>query len=48
MEVTLMRNKPDKQFSPDTPKYSNMTLYEMAVSMSEDGVAQAAFPYFIT
>ena len=43
-----MRNKPDKQYSPDTPKYSNMTLYEMAVSMSEDGNAQAAFPYLIT
>lgn len=24
-----------------------MTLYEMAVSMSEDGDAQAAFPYLI-
>lgn len=44
----MMRNKPDKQFSPNTPKYSNMTLYEMAVSMSEDGDAQAAFPYLIT
>ena len=43
-----MRNKPDKQYSPDTPKNSNMTLYEMAVSMSEDGDAQAAFPYLIT
>lgn len=42
-----MRNKPDKQYSPDTPKNSNMTLYEMAVSMSEDGDAQAAFPYLI-
>lgn len=43
-----MRNKPDKQYSPDTPKNNNMTLYEMAVSMSEDGDAQAAFPYLIT
>ena len=43
-----MRNKPYKQYSPDTPKNSNMTLYEMAVSMSEDGDAQAAFPYLIT
>ena len=43
-----MRSKPDKQYSPDTPKYSNMTLYEMAVSMSEDGDAQAAFPYLIS
>ena len=42
-----MRNKPDKQYSPDTPEYSNMTLYEMAVSMSEDGDAQAAFPYLV-
>lgn len=42
-----MRNKPDKQYSPDTPKNNNMTLYEMAVSMSEDGDAQAAFPYLI-
>ena len=42
-----MRNKPDKQYSPNTPKNSNMTLYEMAVSMSEDGDAQAAFPYLI-
>ena len=44
----MMRSKPDKQYSPDTPKYSNMTLYEMAVSMSEDGDAQAAFPYLIS
>lgn len=43
-----MRNKPDKQYSPNTPKNNNMTLYEMAVSMSEDGDAQAAFPYLIT
>ncbi len=42
-----MRNKPDKQYSPNTPKNSNMTLYEMAMSMSEDGDAQAAFPYLI-
>ena len=43
----MMRNKPDVKYSPDTPKNSNMTLYEMAVSMSEDGDAQAAFPYLI-
>ena len=43
-EVTIMRSKPDVKYSPDTPKNSNMTLYEMAVSMSEDGDAQAVFP----
>ena len=42
-----MRNKPDFKYSPNTPKNSNMTLYEMAMSMSEEGDAQAAFPYLI-
>lgn len=43
----MMRLKPDKNYSSNTPKFSNMTLYEMAVSMSETGDAQEAFPYLI-
>lgn len=42
-----MRNKPDIQFSINTPNRSNMTLYEMSESMSENGDAQEAFPYLI-
>lgn len=42
-----MRTKPDKQYSPNTPKKSNMTLYEMAQSMSENNDAQEAFPYLV-
>lgn len=42
-----MRQTPSMNYSPNTPKYSNMTLYEMAESMSETGDAQEAFPYLV-
>ena len=47
MEVTAMRIKPDKRYCPDPKMRSNMTLYEMAYSMSESDPqdAQEAIPY---
>ena len=42
-----MRAIPSVTYSPNTPKYSNMTLYEMAQSMSEKGDAQEGFPALI-
>lgn len=44
-----MRTKPDKRYCPDPKMRDNMTLYEMAYSMSESTPqdAQEAFPYLI-
>lgn len=46
-EVTRMRTKPDKKYCPDPKMKNNMTLYEMAYSMSESDPqdAQEAMPY---
>lgn len=43
-----MRTSPSLIYSPHTPRKSNMTLYEMAESMSENTDAQEAFPYLVT
>lgn len=40
-----MRTRPSKEYSPNPKMTNNMTLYEMAYSMSEDGDAQAGLPY---
>lgn len=44
-----MRQIPDKKYSPNTPKYSNMTIYEMAYSMDDSNTpsAQTGFPALI-
>lgn len=42
-----MRDKPNQTYSLNTPKTCNMTLYEMAQSMSETSDAQEAFPYLV-
>lgn len=47
MEVLRMRTRPDKKYCPDPKMKNNMTLYEMAYSMSESDPqdAQEALPY---
>lgn len=42
-----MRDQPNQNYSPMTPKCSNMTVYEMAQSMDEGGDAQVGFPALI-
>lgn len=44
-----MRSKPDKHYCPNPKMFNNMTLYEMAYSMSDSNPqdAQEAMPYFI-
>lgn len=42
-----MRQNPNQIYSKNTPKDSNMTIYEMAESMSENDDAQEAFPYLV-